>query len=101
MSNNKLGTHLQYEELSRLAHSIVAQVEQVRKLALELGEIGTMHEAESTSNSFRHIAAVAGVRANEARLASGELVVTGPQAVDAIYASIDYWRSVSTRAVTK
>jgi hypothetical protein len=97
----RTGTPAQYEELARLAHSIVAQTEQVRKLALELGEIGTMHEAEATRTAFRQIAAVAGVRANEARLASGELVVTGPQAVDAIYASIDYWRAVSTKGVGK
>ena len=99
--STRIGSVEQYLELARLANSIVAQSEQVRKLALELGEIGTMNEAESTSNSFRHLAAVAGVRANEARLASGELVVTGPQAVDAIYASIDYWRAVSSKGVTK
>lgn len=95
------GTPSQYEELSRLASSIVAQADQVRRLALDAGEIGTANEAEATRTAFRQIAAVATIRAGEARLASGELTVTGPQAVDAIYASIDYWRSVSTKAVTK
>jgi hypothetical protein len=101
MTTNRTGTPAQYEELSRLASSIVAQADQVRRLALELGEIGTMHEAESTRTSFAHLAAVARVRASEARLTAGELTVTGPNAVDAIYASIDYWRAASTKAVTK
>lgn len=96
MSNNKLGTPLQQEELSRLAHSIVSQVEQVRKLALSIGEIGTAREAESTATAFRQVAAVASVRASEARLAAGELIVRQPEAVDAIYASIEYWRAAST-----
>lgn len=97
MSNNtRSGNPEQYAELSRLAASIVGQVEQVRKLALSLGEIGTAREAESTATAFRQVAAVASVRASEARLAAGELVVRQPEAVDAIYASIEYWRAAST-----
>ena len=95
------GNPEQYAELSRLAASIVSQADQIRKLALSLGEIGTSREAESTLTAWRHVAAVSTVRAGEARLAAGELRVTGPNAVDAIYASIDYWRTVSTRTVSE
>lgn len=102
MSNNtRSGNPEQYAELSRLARSIVSQVEQVRKLALSIGEIGTAREAESTLTAWRQISAVSTVRAGEARLAAGELRVTGPNAVEAIYESIDYWRSVSTKAVSE
>lgn len=95
MSNTR-GNPSQYAELSRLASSIVSQADQIRKLALEAGEIGTAREAEATVTAFRQIAAVATVRAGEARLAAGELRVRQPNAVDAIYESIDYWRASST-----
>ena len=91
------GNPEQYAELSRLAASIVSQADQIRKLALAAGEIGTAREAESTLTAWRHVAAVSTVRAGEARLAAGELRVTGPNAVDAIYESIDYWRAGVTR----
>ena len=91
------GNPEQYAELSRLAASIVSQADQIRKLALAAGEIGTAREAESTLTAWRQIAAVSTVRAGEARLAAGELRVTGPNAVDAIYESIDYWRAGVTR----
>lgn len=95
MSNTR-GNPEQYAELSRLASSIVSQADQIRKLALEAGEIGTAREAEATVTAFRQIAAVATVRAGEARLAAGELTVRQPNAVDAIYESIDYWRATTT-----
>ena len=91
------GNPEQYAELSRLAASIVSQADQIRKLALECGEIGTAREAESTLTAWRQIAAVSTIRAGEARLAAGELRVTGPNAVEAIYESIDYWRAGVTR----
>ena len=95
------GNPEQYAELSRLASSIVRQADQIRKLALEAGEIGTAREAESTLTAWRQISAVSTVRAGEARLAAGELIVRQPNAVEAIYASIDYWRTVSTKAVAE
>ena len=90
------GNPEQYAELSRLAASIVSQADQIRKLALAAGEIGTAREAESTLTAWRQIAAVSTVRAGEARLAAGELIVRQPEAVDAIYESIEYWRAAST-----
>lgn len=96
MSNTR-GNPSQYAELSRLASSIVSQADQIRKLALAAGEIGTAREAESTVAAWRLIAAVATVRAGEARLAAGELTVRQPNAVDAIYESIDYWRAGVTK----
>ena len=91
------GNPEQYAELSRLAASIVSQADQIRKLALAAGEIGTAREAESTLTAWRQISAVSTVRAGEARLAAGELTVRQPNAVDAIYESIDYWRAGVTR----
>jgi hypothetical protein len=42
----RTGTPAQYEELARLANSIVAQSEQVRKLALDAGEVTNLDKQD-------------------------------------------------------
>lgn len=71
MSKKRLGTARQYDDLALLARIIRDSAEDLYKLALEVGEIGTANTAEDTRKDFARIAAVMSVRVDEARLADG------------------------------
>lgn len=94
----RIGTPAQYAEVAALARTIRDTAEKMQSLTLELGEFGQRNECEATRAVFAQIAAISALRADEARLISGELSVP-MNASEAIHEALSYWRETSTHGV--